>query len=140
MKTLTLDLSKCNYGRGCSHECEAACSAKVFKCDDPAWAALHILAAENGDDQAFLCNQCGDCVVVCPADALARNKQGAVMLNKKLCVHCYTCVGFCEKHAFRRNPAWLEPYKCIACGICSKACPNAALAIAELPTPEPRII
>ena len=140
MKTLQIDLGKCNYGRDCGHECEAACAARVFKCDDPARAALHIRVLENGEGQAIICDQCGDCVVVCPADALSRNKQGAVLLSKKLCVHCYTCIGFCQKHAFERNPDWLEPYKCIACGICVKACPCAALEIAEVPAPEPRII
>jgi len=140
MKTLKIDLDKCNYGRDCGHECEAVCASKVFKCEDPAMAALHIVASEDGGERAVLCDQCGDCVIVCPADALGRNKQGTVLLNKKLCVHCYTCIGFCERHAFERNPAVLEPYKCIACGICVKACPRSALEIAEVPTPVPRII
>jgi anaerobic carbon-monoxide dehydrogenase iron sulfur subunit len=143
MKTLKIDLGKCDYGRDCGHECEATCASKVFKCEDPARAALHIIAPGNPDKdegRAILCDQCGDCVIVCPADALARNKQGVVLLNKKLCVHCYTCIGFCEKRAFERNPALLEPYKCIACGICVKACPRFALEIAEVPTPAPRII
>jgi Fe-S-cluster-containing hydrogenase component 2 len=139
MKTLRIDVGKCGHGSGCSHECEAAC-AKVFKSEDPARAALHVRALGDGGGQAVLCDQCGDCVTVCPADALGRNKLGIVLLNKKLCVSCYTCVGFCEKHAFERNPEWLEPYKCIACGICVKACPKGALEVAEVPTPEPRII
>jgi len=140
MKTLKIDLGKCGYGRGCGHECEAACASKVFKCEDPARAALHVVASEDGGGSAVLCDQCGDCIVVCPAEALARSKPGAVLLNKKLCVHCYTCVGFCERRAFERSPAWLEPYKCIACGICVKACPHSALAIADVPIPAPRII
>ncbi|MDR1840997.1 MAG: 4Fe-4S binding protein [Holophagales bacterium] len=140
MKTLQIDVGKCDYGRDCAHECEAACASKVFKCDDPSRAALRIRLLENGEGRAILCDQCGDCVIVCPADALSRNKQGVVLLNKKTCVACYTCVGFCEKHAFERNPEWLLPYKCIACGICVKACPKAALEIAEAPTPAPRII
>jgi len=140
MKTLQIDLGKCNYGRDCGHECESTCASKVFKCDDTARAALHIRLLENGEGQTIICDQCGDCVVVCPADALSRNKQGVVLLSKKLCVHCYTCIGFCQKHAFERNTEWLEPYKCIACGLCVKACPYAALEIAEVPTPEPRII
>jgi Na+-translocating ferredoxin:NAD+ oxidoreductase RNF subunit RnfB len=71
---------------------------------------------------------------------LSRSKMGVVMLNKKLCVGCYTCIGFCEKHAFERAPGLVIPYKCTACSICVKACPQAALEIAEVPTPEPRII
>jgi Fe-S-cluster-containing hydrogenase component 2 len=140
MKTLKFDSSKCGFGRSCRRECEAACAEKVFKAEGLSWAALRISSPDSGEGQAALCDQCGDCIVVCPADALARNKQGVVMLSKKMCVHCYTCVGFCEKNAFKRNPAWLEPYKCIACAICAKACPCAALEIADIPTPEPRII
>ncbi|MCL1893537.1 MAG: 4Fe-4S binding protein [Holophagaceae bacterium] len=135
MKSLKIDNNKCDYGRKCNHECELTCASKVFKCDDPARAALHI-----NSDQTIICDQCGDCVVVCPADALSRNKQGIVLLDKKICVGCYTCVGFCEKNAFERNPEWVVPYKCIACGICVKACPNSALEIVEVPTPSPRII
>ena len=140
MKTLKIDIGKCGYGRNCSHECEAECAARMFKSDDPAHAALCILPPGEGEVRAMLCDQCGDCAVVCPADALSRNKLGVVLLSKKLCVHCYTCVGFCEKYAFRRYPGRLEPYKCIACGICVKACPRGALAVVEVPTPEPRII
>ena len=76
----------------------------------------------------------------CPADALKRNKMGTVVLDKNLCVGCYTCIGFCEKHAFERNPEWVVPFKCIACGICVKACPHAALEIVDVPTPDYRII
>jgi len=63
-----------------------------------------------------------------------------VMIDKQLCVGCYMCIGFCEKGAFERNPGWLEPYKCTACGICVKACPHAALEIVDAPLPAPRII
>ena len=140
MKVLKIDINKCNYGRECGHECEVACASKVFKCDDPARAALHIGIDENGEGRATLCCQCGDCIVVCPSDALSRNKQGVVVLSRKLCVACYTCIGFCERRAFERNPEWLLPYKCIACSICAKACPKGALEIAEAPTPAPRII
>lgn len=140
MKQLRINMSRCNGGRDCAHECERACAEKVFKLQDPAMAALRIHALEQGGGGAVICDQCGDCVVVCPADALARNRQGVVMLDKKLCVGCYTCVGFCEKGAFMRNPDWILPYKCIACGICVKACPKDALEIVDVPVPEPKII
>ena len=135
MRQLRIDLVKCDGGRDCAHECEAACATKVFKLDDPALAALHV-----GESTQVLCDQCGDCVVVCPTDALKRNKLGVVMIDKKLCVACYACVGFCDKGAFQRNPDWLEPYKCTACGICVKACPHLALEIVDAPVPAPRIV
>ncbi len=141
VKQLRIDLAKCDAGReSCAHECESECARRVFKLDDPALAVLHIRELEDGKGTAILCDQCGDCIVVCPSDALSRNKLGVVMINKKLCVGCYTCIGFCEKDAFERNPAWVVPYKCTSCGICVKACPHAALELVEVSEPPARII
>lgn len=141
MRQLRIDLAKCNEGRKtCAHECESACVEKVFKLGDPAMAALHIRETADGKGVAQLCDQCGDCVVVCPADALKRNKLGVVMLDKSLCVGCYVCIGFCEKEVFERNPEWVTPYKCTSCGICVKACPHAALEIVDVPEPAYRIL
>jgi anaerobic carbon-monoxide dehydrogenase iron sulfur subunit len=140
MRQLKINLPKCDGGRHCDHECEEACATKVFKLAGKDGAALHIEALADGQNAAVICDQCGDCVTVCPADALKRNKNGVVMIDKKLCVGCYMCIGFCEQEAFMRNPEWLEPYKCTACGICVKACPHAALEIVDVPTPAPRII
>ena len=140
MRQLKINLPKCDGGRNCAHECEQACATKVFKLDGREFAALHIRPGADGEDAAVICDQCGDCVVVCPAEALKRNKQGVVMIDKKLCVGCYMCIGFCEKGAFERHTGWLEPYKCTACGICVKACPHAALEIADGPVPAPRMI
>ena len=141
VKLLRIDLAKCDQGRqSCAHECETECVRRVFKLDDPALAALRILVREDGTGAAVLCDQCGDCVVVCPADALRRNKLGVVMIDKKACVGCYTCVGFCDQGIFMRNPASLVPHKCTSCGICVKACPCGALEIVEVPEPPYRII
>ena len=83
MKQLRIDVGRCDYGRHCEHECEHACAEKVFKLKDPAMAALHIRELPDGKGVAALCDQCGDCVVVCPADALRRNKPGVILLDKK---------------------------------------------------------
>jgi anaerobic carbon-monoxide dehydrogenase iron sulfur subunit len=141
MKQLRIDLSKCDAGRAtCHHECEVECAKKVFKIDDPAQAALHIRELEDGTGVALLCDQCGDCVVVCPADALSRNKLGVVMIDRKICVGCYTCIGFCDRGVFERKPGALVPHKCTSCGICVKACPHAALEIIEVPEPACRVV
>jgi Fe-S-cluster-containing hydrogenase component 2 len=135
MRQLRIDLEKCDAGRNCNHECEVACASKVFKFDDPERAALHIRELAGGKGTATICDQCGDCVEVCPTNALTRNRLGVVMIDKKICVGCYMCVGFCDKEAFERAPGWVEPYKCTSCGICVKACPHAALEIVDVPEP-----
>lgn len=140
MRQLTIDLSKCNGGRNCSRECEEACATRVFKLGGRALAAINIRALSNSGCSATICDQCGDCSVVCPSDALRRNKLGVIVIDKERCVGCYMCIGFCEKGAFKRNSDWLEPYKCIACAICVKACPHGALKIVDVPIPAARII
>ncbi len=136
MKRLKIDLGKCDAGRNCNHECETACATKVFKFDDRSRAALHIRELADGSGQAILCDQCGDCMVVCPVDALTRNRLGVVMIDRKICVGCYMCVAWCDKDAFERAAGRLEPYKCTACGICVKVCPHAALEIVDESLPE----
>ena len=136
MKRLKIDLSKCDAGRNCNHECEKACAEKVFKFDDPSRAALHIRELADGSGQAILCDQCGDCMEICPSNALTRNRLGVVMINKKICVGCYMCIAWCDNDAFERAPGWVEPYKCTSCGICVKACPHAALELTQEPLPE----
>ena len=139
MKQLQIDLSKCRGGSACAQECERACATQVFKLQDPAGAALHVRQLD-GQPTAVLCDQCGDCLVVCPSGALSRNRQGVILLDKRLCVSCYVCVGFCERGAFQRLPGRMEPYKCTACGICVKACPQGALTVAEVPEPELAVV
>ena len=136
MRTLRIDLVKCNGGRTCQHECETVCATKVFKLKDAEHAALHIRLLPDGQAQTMLCDQCGDCVEVCPTQALARNRLGIVLLQKKLCTSCYMCIGFCDKNIFERSPDLLEPIKCTACSVCVKACPNGALEIADVPLVE----
>jgi NAD-dependent dihydropyrimidine dehydrogenase PreA subunit len=140
MRQLTIDLSRCNGGRNCSHECEEVCATKVFKIGNSKLAAINIHAIYKDQSSFNICDQCGDCIIVCPTDALKRNKLGVVIINKDQCVGCYMCIGFCEKDAFKRNPDWLEPYKCTACSLCVKACPHGALKIVEVPIPVARII
>jgi carbon-monoxide dehydrogenase iron sulfur subunit len=139
MKQLRIDLGKCDAGRNCEHECEQVCAEKVFKFDDPERAALHIRELPDGSALTIICDQCGDCLSICPTNALTRTKLGWVRIDKTLCVGCFVCLGYCDKNAFERAPGATEPYKCTSCGLCVKACPHAALEIVDVPVPPTRL-
>jgi Fe-S-cluster-containing hydrogenase component 2 len=65
---------------------------------------------------------------VCPTGALSI-KGGVVRLNKKECVGCMSCVGFCPSGTMYYYESEVEPIKCISCGLCVKQCPTGALSI-----------
>lgn len=141
MRYLSVDLGKCDSGRHCNRECELACAKTLYKTEDVAFSAIRLLPV-NGQEGGLainVCNQCGECVAICPTQALKQNRPGVVTLDKKACVACYMCVGFCPTLSFRQVAGLHEPVKCIVCGACVKACPRGALQIADRPAPEPLI-
>jgi ferredoxin len=127
MKVLKIDLEKCDG----SQACMAACAKALFKTEEIAFSSILIRSGEGGKVAATLCDQCGECVSVCPPQALYRAKNGTVMLKKELCTGCLICVGYCRKGAMMRVPGSVEPFKCVACGQCVKACPTGALSLEQ---------
>lgn len=130
MKILATRPERCT---GCG-ECELACSRTWFKVDDREKSRIRISppAVAGGSYQITVCNQNGACMDVCPVNALTRGKNGVVQLNKKLCVGCLACVGFCPNQAMFYHAEFVEPFKCVACGVCVDACPEDALYITEI--------
>jgi Fe-S-cluster-containing hydrogenase component 2 len=126
-KILKTDTQKCNGAR----VCETTCSKAFFKVEDPAYSSIRYDRTDDVGHALNVCNQCCECIPICPVEALYRNKVGVVMVNKKLCVGCFMCVGFCPTLSMHRAPGRAEPFKCTSCGLCAKACPTQALAIVE---------
>ena len=114
------------------HKCEEVCITKALKLSDGSQAAIILNDSQVTDEIINVCNQCGDCIQVCAELALNRSKNGVVLLNKKKCVGCLVCVGFCPISAMRINDDMPEPYKCIACGLCAEVCPTQAIKIMEI--------
>ena len=125
MKYLAKDDSKCIQ---CG-ACESICSKTYFKEDNPEKSCIQI----NKEDtpEINVCNQCGECIDICPVMAIKRDKSGVVRIDKKICVGCFMCVGFCPQLSMRQHVDYIEPFKCIACGLCAKECPTEAIYIAE---------
>ncbi|MCF7858161.1 MAG: 4Fe-4S binding protein [Candidatus Cloacimonetes bacterium] len=130
MKVLVWDKEKCI---GC-RTCEKVCSQTWFKEENRDKSRIKITETENGFESNF-CNQCGECILVCPVEALTRNAKGIVRLNDKTCVGCLSCVGFCPSQSMFIAKTEPKPFKCISCGVCVKNCPSGALALQELPEP-----
>ena len=127
-KIIVFHPEKC---KGCM-ECEKACSNVHHKNDKGGeWSAIRIIKTESGFEMTN-CNMCGLCIDMCPVLALRRLKVGTVVLDKKKCVGCQACVGFCPRNVMRKAPGVITPFKCIACGACVKACPEGALELKEV--------
>ncbi|MFZ3069852.1 MAG: 4Fe-4S dicluster domain-containing protein [Anaerolineaceae bacterium] len=124
MKVLTCKQEICT---GCK-ACEVACSRAFFKTDDRDKSAIRIINNDNAF-RAIKCTQCGECINMCTAHAIYRDKNGVVRIDKQLCVGCLGCVGFCTESVMFYTDDLAEPFKCIACGICVKKCPEHALEI-----------
>lgn len=126
LRVLRFDETKCiDCGT-----CETACSEAYFKVDDKEKSAIRINKGEVHPD-ITVCNQCGECISICPVSAIYRDRNGVIRINKKTCVGCLSCVGFCNYNAMMYTHDQTEPFKCIACGICTSVCPTGAIWIEE---------
>lgn len=124
MKVLVKNPEKCIA----CHECENTCSNTWFKEVDAEKSCIRI--EESGEEKKIIaCSQCGECMDVCPIQAITRDKNGIVRVNKKICVGCFICVGFCPEFAMIMHGNLIEPFKCIACGRCATKCPTGAIYV-----------
>jgi len=110
-------------------ECVRACSEAFYKEFDPDKACIQIV--EKKSVRPMACPQCGKCAEVCNTCVIQPNPKGVYMLQKKECVGCLMCVGFCPEQVMVQSDKHLEPSKCTACGICVKACPTGAIYMVE---------
>jgi carbon-monoxide dehydrogenase iron sulfur subunit len=131
MKVLTVKEDLCN---GCA-ECETICAMTFFKVAERDKATIRVERVAHGGYTVAFCDQCGECIAVCPTEALYRSKNGIVRLRAKDCVGCLACVGFCPTLVMFAAPHDTVPIKCIACGKCVDVCPTGALSMIEVDVP-----
>lgn len=127
MKRLVKDDSLCI---GC-RQCEETCSKAFYKVADASKSCIRITDKEDGTYKITVCTQCGKCAEVCNTGMITAGPNGVYRLNKKECVGCLMCVGFCPEQIMVQSDDCLEPSKCTACGLCAKNCPTRAIKIVE---------
>jgi len=118
--------------------CEEVCSETFFQGGGVEKTKIRIHTEGGGLPSASFCNQCGECIDICPTEALYRDKRGVIRLRRELCVGCLSCVGFCPSLVMHWHPDEEFPHKCISCGVCVRECPEGALEIVdvdEVPAP-----
>ncbi|WP_066495623.1 4Fe-4S binding protein [Abyssisolibacter fermentans] len=130
MKRLAVNTDLCI---GC-HNCEEVCSKAFYKEKNISKAALNVKEVVDGPNLISHCTQCGECIDICPVEAIYRDKNGIVRINKDICVGCFMCVGYCPEAAMMQHDDYIEPFKCISCGLCVKKCPTGALTLETVET------
>ncbi|MCK4764840.1 MAG: 4Fe-4S binding protein [Candidatus Aminicenantes bacterium] len=113
---------------GCN-TCVTACAMLFFKEDKPEKSCIELISLGDDNFKLSVCNQCGECIEACPAEAISMNKQGVVMISKKSCSGCMVCVDACPTGNMGVFDEALTPFKCTACGACAKECPADALEV-----------
>jgi Fe-S-cluster-containing hydrogenase component 2 len=112
---------------GC-HMCEKTCAEFYFGTKDKKKSSITIITEET-ENRIAICTQCGECIDICPVEAISRDERGVVVIDKDICVGCLMCVGFCKENAMYYSEDMVYPFKCIACGKCVEVCPVNALEI-----------
>lgn len=102
-----------------------------------------------GGDKAcmYACLGYGDCIRVCPVDAIYNNEKGIVIVDEAKCISCEKCVKACPKKVMKMIPEKSKytvlcnskekakvardncSIACVACGICVKSCPVNAIEL-----------
>ncbi len=128
----------------CNGHCEATEKKAIYDGIPTCQAASMLYAGPNAC--RFGCLGCGDCAVVCPADAICI-KDGIAHVDPRTCIGCGLCAETCPKKLIDLVPksahvAVLCSNKdkgavarkacanaCIGCMKCAKNCPEQAITV-----------
>jgi len=135
-KVLVVNPKKCV---GC-RICEQWCSMKHFQVVNPKKSRISVTRSHKDYmDYPMVCRQCEEkyCIAACPEKikALSLNeKTGAILVNEEKCIACGMCVRACPYNAIKVHPTEKYVLICDLCGgdpQCVKHCPEEALYFME---------
>lgn len=121
---------------GCG-TCEMICSARNGSEVSPASASIQVLREEEkGKTFAIFCQHCRKpiCLEICPTKAIAKDGDGIVSIEHRLCVACGLCTLACPEAAPLVDPRTQKIHKCDLCGgdpLCVNHCPENALSFSS---------
>ena len=113
-------------------DCMSACAQAKAQTEDHLHSRIQIVPSGEGFELA-ICRQCGDpeCVLNCPAGALAKNAgSGVVDWDGSKCVNCLLCTVGCAYGGITYDALSSHVIKCDMCAgdpACVKVCTPGAL-------------
>ncbi len=130
----------------CNGNCEATHKKAVYDGITTCVAAGMVYGGPNAC--RFGCVGCGDCVKVCPVNAICL-KDGLAHVDPRVCIGCKMCAKTCPKNIIKMLPATAKiavmcnsqdkgaearkncSNACIACKKCEKTCPHGAISVEQ---------
>jgi Fe-S-cluster-containing hydrogenase component 2 len=131
-KQLIIDLERCT---GC-RMCEMVCSLeKEGECSRSS-SRIKVAKIDGALDVPVVCFQCVEpiCQEKCPVKAIARDANGALIIDPKKCISCKTCVAVCPIGAVWFDAHRRRILKCDLCHgdpACVKFCQPQAISTFE---------
>ena len=131
--------------------CNGMCThdKKKFVYDGPKNCRAANMSYSGDNFCTYACLGYGDCIAVCPRDAIYIAPNGVAKINPQKCIGCGICVRTCPnglislvrdttrivvKCSNHNKGAQVRkdcPVGCIACGECEKVCPEGAIKVID---------
>ena len=132
---------------GC-HACEVACKQEHELGVGP---RLVRVIEKSPDFYPVYCHHCANapCKEACPVDAISKDEQGLVLIDKVLCIGCKECLEACPFGAMQYNDDQETAVKCDLCverlkneqaPACCSVCPTGCISWGETKSLSDRLV